>query len=66
MQFLSEVQLIQEAEHATYELSDDLLNCVILSGEIFGESTYEKIKKIGKKYNLLMMDCDLSILYRES
>ncbi len=53
MQFLSEVRLIQDAENASYEMSDEILNSVVLTGEIVGRDAHEEIVKIGEKHGLL-------------
>ncbi len=65
MQFKSEVELLQDAKNATYELSDEILHSVMLSGEITGTDTHEKINRIGSKYGLLVMANELTVLYRE-
>ena len=64
MQFFSSVKQFKDAENATYELSEEIPNSVILSGEIIGSDTQEKIINVGKKYGLLVMASELSVLYR--
>ena len=63
-QFLSSVKQFKDAENATYELSEAMPNAVVLSGEIIGNETQEKIINVGKKYGLLVMASELSVLYR--
>jgi uncharacterized FlaG/YvyC family protein len=65
MKFKSEVELLEDAKNATYELSDEILNSVILSGEIIDTDTHERINEIGSKYGLLVMVNELTILYRD-
>ena len=64
LQFLSNVKLIEDAERAEYELSDEIVNGVVLSGEIVGNDTQQKIVDIGRKFGLQVMACELSVLYR--
>ena len=63
-QFLSETKLLNDAEKTVYEMSDEFSNIVMLSGEVLGEDTLDKIKNIGKKYDLLAMTNGLSVMYR--
>ena len=64
-QFLNKVSRLKDAENATFAPSDEILNAVILSGEIVGSDTSEKIKKIGLKYGLLVMAYELTVLDRQ-
>ena len=45
-------------------MSDEVVNAVILSGEIVGKDTHASINEAGNKYGLLVMDCELTVLYR--
>ena len=64
MQFLSEAKELADATSAEFELSDEILNSVLVSGEIVGQDTKEKLEKISKKNGLLFIANDLTILYR--
>lgn len=50
VQFISEAKLIEGAEDAVFKLSDEIDNCIILSGKIFGKDTNDKINELGKKW----------------
>jgi len=64
MQFLSEAKELSDAREAHFEISDEILNAVLVSGEIVGQNTKEKLEKISKKYGLLFMADELTVLYR--
>lgn len=64
-QFISEAKLIEGAEDAVFKLSDEIDNCIILSGKIFGKDTNDKINELGKKYGLLVLDRELNIAYEK-
>ena len=64
MQFLLEAKALADARSAEFELSDEIQNAVLVSGEIVGQDTKEKLEKISKKNGLLFMANELSILYR--
>ena len=64
-QFLIEVGQLEEARNAKYTLSDEILNSLILSGEIVGKDTNEKINEIGRKHGLLVMADELSVSHRQ-
>lgn len=61
--FILAAKMIDGAEYAVFELSDEIENCVILTGEIFGKNTHDKINGLGKKHGLLILARDLSITY---
>ena len=63
--FLAEVKLIDGAEGAVLELSSEAENCMILSGSIYGKDTNEKINSLGKKYGLLVLASELTVLYEK-
>jgi hypothetical protein len=64
MQFLSEAKQMPDAGNAIFELSDEIQNAVLISGEILGKDTEQKLNKIAKKYGLLAMTNELTVLYR--
>ena len=66
MLFLTEVKAIADARDATYELSKDASNLVILSGSIIGKETNEMINEIGQRYGLLVLANKLTVLFRDS
>ena len=66
MLFLTEVKCIADARDATYELSKDASNLVILSGSIIGKETNEMINVIGQRYGLLVLANKLTVLFRDS
>lgn len=61
--FIAEAKMIDGAENAVFELSDEIENCLILSGKIYGKDTNDKIDELGRKRGLLILARDLSILY---
>ncbi len=61
--FILAAKMIDGAEYASFELSDEIKNCLILTGEIFGKNTHDKINGLGKKYGLLILARDLNITY---
>ena len=66
MLFLTEVKGIADARDATYELSKDASNLVVLSGSIIGKETNEMINVIGQRYGLLVLANKLTVLFRDS
>ena len=63
MRYTAEAKMIDGAETAVFELSDGIGNCVILTGEIYGRSTLEKLHELGRKHGLLILANELSVLY---
>lgn len=63
--FISEAKLMDGVEDAVFELSDEIENCLILTGKIYGKDTHDKINELGKKNGLLILARDLSILYEK-
>jgi hypothetical protein len=61
--FLSEVKTIDGTEDAIFEFSDEIENCLILTGKLYGEQTHDIIINLGKQNGLLILDRDLSIFY---
>ncbi|NDY71984.1 hypothetical protein DO021_10705 [Desulfobacter hydrogenophilus] len=61
--FILAAKMIDGAEYAVFELSDEIGNCVILTGEILDDNTRDKINELGKKYGLLILARNLSIKY---
>jgi len=61
--FISESKLIEGAENAIFELSEDINNCLILSGEVYGIETKGKINELGKKYGIFILAFDLTVFY---
>lgn len=61
--FFNEAKLIDGAENAILELSDEIGNGIILSGEIYGKDTQEKLIVLGKKHDLLVLAQGLNVLY---
>ncbi len=66
LRVLAEVQELEDAADAKLELSKEVRNFVILSGQIIGKDTREKIDQIGRKHGLHIFDQQLSIMYREN
>jgi len=62
--FLSKVSLLKDAEKAEFGISSEITNCILISGEVLGEDTFDKIKGIAKKCGLLLMSNDLQVMYR--
>ena len=65
VQFLAEIQKIDDATDAKFERLDLDSNVVLVSGQIIGTDTSEKVIEIGEKYGLLVLAQKLSILYRQ-
>jgi len=63
--FFTEAKLIEGAEDAVLELSDECRNCIMLSGQIYGKDTHKKINAIGRKYGLLVLARELRVLYEK-
>jgi len=63
--FFAEAKMIEGAEGAILEMSDEINNGVILSGRIYGKDTNEKINALGRKYGLLILAQELSISYEK-
>ena len=63
-QYLSEVKLLANAESAKYELSDEVENVVVVSGKVIGNDTSEKLIQIGKKYGLVVLANNLTVIHR--
>lgn len=63
--FLEDVKSIDDAQNAIYQMSDELANGVILSGEIIGTDTEKQIEEIGRKHGLLVLANDLHVVYRQ-
>jgi hypothetical protein len=61
--FILAAKMIDGAEYAIFELSDEIGNCLILTGEILGENTHDKINELGRKYGLLILARNLSVKY---
>jgi hypothetical protein len=61
--FIAEAKMIYGAENAIFELSEEVENCLILTGEIYGKDTNHKINKLGRERGLLILAHNLSILY---
>lgn len=65
VKFLAEIQKIDEATDAKFERLDLGSNVVLLSGQIIGTDTREKITEIGEKHGLVVLAQQLSVLYRQ-
>ncbi len=63
-QFLSEVKSLKDAEKAQYEISDEAANIILLSGEVLGQDTNEKIVEIGRQHGFHVITAGLSVMYR--
>lgn len=48
-----EARTIDGAEDALFEVSKEYEKCLILTGEIYGEETNNKIIELGRTYGLL-------------
>jgi len=57
--------LIPGAEDAVLETSDEIGNGVILTGVVCGKGTSDKIEDLGKKYGLLVLAHELTVLYEK-
>ncbi|MCP4482993.1 MAG: hypothetical protein GY823_00280 [Flavobacteriaceae bacterium] len=62
--FLSELKELKDAEKLKCTLSNEFSNVVLLSGEIFGEDTLDKIRGIGKVHGVEVLTDGLSVMYR--
>jgi len=65
VKFLAEIQKIDDAADAKFERLDLGSNVVLVSGEIIGTDTREKIIEIGEKHGLVVLAQQLSVLYRQ-
>jgi hypothetical protein len=63
--FIAQAKMIDGAENAIFELSEEIENFLILSGEIYGKETNEKINEFGRKNGFIILARDLSILYEK-
>ena len=63
MQFIAEAKSIDGADMAIFELAEDIENCLLLKGEIYGRNTQDKINELGRQHGLLILANELSILY---
>ncbi len=63
--FIVEARTIDGAENAIFEVSKEYENCLILTGEIYGEETNHKINELGRNYGLSILARDLSILHEK-
>jgi hypothetical protein len=61
--FFSEAKSIDGTEDAIFELSDEIENCLILTGTLYGKQTHDILNKLGKQNGLLILARDLSVLY---
>jgi len=61
--FILEAKMIDGAEDALFELSDGIENCLILTGEIFGKNTNDKINELGRKNGFLILARNLDVKY---
>ena len=64
--FVLEVHKLPEAKTAIFTLSKEILNCVIITGEIIGKNTYNNLIQMGEKHGLLLIADNLSIMFIES
>ncbi len=62
--FLSEVGSLKDAEKLVCEISNEISNIVLLSGEVFGENTLDEIREIGKNHGFETFANELSVMYR--
>ncbi len=53
IKFMVEARTIDGAEDALFEVSKEYEKCLILTGEIYGEETNNKIIELGRTYGLL-------------
>ena len=65
IKFIAEARIIDGAEDAIFEISKEYENCLILTGEIYGKETNDKINELGRTYGLLILARDLNILYEK-
>jgi multimeric flavodoxin WrbA len=59
--FFAEAKLLEGAEDAILELSDECANCIRLTGRVYDQDTHDKIIDIGKKYDLLVLAHKLNV-----
>ena len=62
--FLSELKALKDAEKLKCTLSNEFSNVVLLSGEVLGEDTLDKIRDIGKVHGVEALTDGLSVMYR--
>ena len=65
IQFLAEIQKLDDVTDAKFEQSSQIENALTLSGQIIGEGTLEKIIQIGQKHGFHIFASELSVLYRQ-
>ena len=65
IQFLAEIQKLDDITDAKFEQSSQIENALTLSGQIIGEDTLEKIILIGQKHGFHVFASELSVLYRQ-
>lgn len=62
--FLSELRDLKDAKKVICKISDEISDFVLLSGEVIGEDTYDKIREIARKHGFQTLANDISIMYR--
>ena len=62
--FRNDVAQLTDARDAILELSSEIRNGVVLSGEIVGNDTHDRIRKMGEQHGLLVLAQELSVLNR--
>ena len=55
---------LKDAEKAQYEISDEAANVILLSGEVIGQDTNEKIVEIGRRHGFHVLSDGLFVRYR--
>jgi len=60
---MAEVKFIDGTENAIFELSEEVKNCLVLSGEIYGKTTQDEIYELGRQHKLFILANGLSIIY---
>jgi len=62
--FLSELKDLKDAEKLKCTLSREFSNVLLLSGEVLGEDTLDKIRGIGKVHGIEVLTDGLTVMYR--
>jgi hypothetical protein len=64
IQFSTALKHLQDAEKLVCVISDEISHVVLLSGEVLGEDTLDKIQEIGKSFGFQTITNGLSVMYR--
>jgi len=64
--FRNDVAQLADASDAILEWSNEIRNGVVLTGEIVGSDTQDRISEMGEQHGLLVLAQELSVLNRDN